>query len=136
MKFWQIIKNAILVSVGHPLTSLSLIVVNAGIFYFSLVKYSFLILFFMGSFMAIFSFWTFFRIYNRMKEKQEKLMEKENEKKQGLSEHKEADQEDDSTQEIAEERSEPALTEGAASSHLNEAESSGNTSTSKPKHET
>lgn len=69
MKFWQLIKNAFLVTLSHPFTSISLIVVNATILYASMGWLKILIPFFMGSFMAIFSFWSFHRIFHRMQTK-------------------------------------------------------------------
>ncbi|MCC2683114.1 MAG: rane protein [Paenibacillaceae bacterium] len=71
MTFWQILKNSILVSIGHPITSVALLVTNLAILYISIAKITFLIPFFMGSLIAFLSFWHFNRIYSRMQFKQE-----------------------------------------------------------------
>jgi len=76
MKFWNIIKNSILITIGHPLTSLSLLIVNLLIIYISLFEYTFLIPFFMGSLIATYSFWMFNRVYIRLQAKQESLIAK------------------------------------------------------------
>lgn len=81
MKFWQLIKNALLVTVSHPFTSISIIIVNGTIIYISLVWLTFLIPFFMGTLMAVFSFWSFHRIYHRMQVKQAELQAKEENEK-------------------------------------------------------
>jgi len=77
MKIGQIIKNAILISIGNPISSVSTLVTNGVIFYVSLAKFTFLIPFFMGSLMATATFWYFYRIYQRMQQKQEELLAKE-----------------------------------------------------------
>jgi uncharacterized membrane protein YesL len=79
MKFWQIVRNAILISFGYPLTSVALVVVNFTIFFVSvsLYQFVFLILFFAGSVVAVFSFWNFRRIFARLQAKREALMAKQ-----------------------------------------------------------
>jgi uncharacterized membrane protein YesL len=85
MKIFQIIKNAILITIGNPLNSLTLIICNGVILYVSTFKFTFLIPFFMGSLMATFSFWQFNRSFTKLQLKQQKMAEKEAEK-QALAE--------------------------------------------------
>ncbi|UQZ82810.1 hypothetical protein SK3146_01970 [Paenibacillus konkukensis] len=77
MKLLQIIKNAVLISIGHPVRSVSMIVLNGVVIYFSLTKFTFLIPFFMGSIIAVISFWHFNTIFGRLQAKQQELAEKE-----------------------------------------------------------
>lgn len=76
MKLFQIIKNALLISIGHPVRSISMIVLNGVVVYFSF-KYTFLIPFFMGSIIAVISFWHFNHIFGKLQMKQQELAEKE-----------------------------------------------------------
>lgn len=76
MKLLQIIKNSLLISIGHPIRSISMIACNFVVIYFSLM-YTFLIPFFMGSLIAIISFWHFNHIFGRLQMKQQELAEKE-----------------------------------------------------------
>lgn len=77
MKFWLLIKNSIVVTLSHPFTSLSILVVNGTIIYVSMTWLTFMIPFFMGTCMAYFSFWSFYRIYHRIQEKQEAFNKKD-----------------------------------------------------------
>jgi uncharacterized membrane protein YesL len=77
MKFFQILKNAILISIGHPIRSLSMIICNGFIMYISFTTFTFLIPFFMGSLMAVVSFWHFNLIFGKLQTKQQALEEKE-----------------------------------------------------------
>lgn len=77
MKLLQIIKNSVLITIGHPVRSISMIVLNGVVIYFSLTKFTFLIPFFMGSIIAIISFWHFNTIFGRLQTKQQELAEKE-----------------------------------------------------------
>ncbi|MFC3770698.1 YesL family protein [Paenibacillus sp. GCM10012303] len=79
MKFWQIIKNCMLITIGNPIMTIFLMVGNGVIVYISLFQYTFLIPFFMGSLMAIVSFWTFHRIFDKMKTVSEKKQLEEEE---------------------------------------------------------
>jgi uncharacterized membrane protein YesL len=74
MKFWQIIKNSFIVAISNPIMAFVLLSSNAFIVYISFSVFGrFLVwLFFMGSLMAIVSFWNFYRIYIRMKMLNEK----------------------------------------------------------------
>jgi uncharacterized membrane protein YesL len=79
MKVLQILKNALLITIGNPLASIALIVCNGVILYISLFKFTFLIPFFMGSLIAIFSFWMFYRSFTRIQAKQQQLEQTEQE---------------------------------------------------------
>jgi len=70
MKLRQLLKNAILITIGRPFRSLFLIFVNAGILYLS-ARFTFLIPFFMGTLMAIVSFWSFYRIFLKVQDLRE-----------------------------------------------------------------
>jgi uncharacterized membrane protein YesL len=83
MKILQIIKNAALITIGNPVRSISMVIINGGVLYVSFTMFTFLIPFFMGSIIAIVSFWHFNLIFGKLQEKQQKLAEKEAEE-QGL----------------------------------------------------
>ena len=56
MKIFQIVKNAILITIGNPINSIVLLICNGVIVYICLTKVNFfLVVFFMGSIMATFS---------------------------------------------------------------------------------
>ena len=65
MKLFQIVKNSMLMTIGQPLNSISLLVLNAAILYISF-RFSFLVVFFMGSLMAAASFWNFHRGFTKI----------------------------------------------------------------------
>jgi uncharacterized membrane protein YesL len=77
MKVLQMVKNAILISIGNPLNSVVLIICNGVILYVSLFKFTFLIPFFMGSLIASFSFWQFHRMFQKLQMKQQELEDQE-----------------------------------------------------------
>jgi uncharacterized membrane protein YesL len=79
MKIGQIIKNAVLITIGSPINSVVLIICNGVIFYISIAKFTFLIPFFMGSISATFSFWQFHRSFQKIQTKQQQLEERERE---------------------------------------------------------
>lgn len=68
MKVFQIFKNSLLMTIGQPFNTLSLLLLNAAIGYISF-KYTFLIMFFMGSLMATASFWSFHRGFTKIQNK-------------------------------------------------------------------
>ncbi len=76
MKLLQLIRNAFIMTLGQPFTSIAILVTNGLILYIS-SKYTFLIPFFMGSLMAYASFWYFYRSFQRIQDKAEKQREKE-----------------------------------------------------------
>lgn len=77
MKTRTLIKNSILFTIGRPLTSLMLLVANSVILYVSFVKITFLIPFFMGSLMGAFSFWSFYKVLQKIQEKEQNQISKE-----------------------------------------------------------
>jgi uncharacterized membrane protein YesL len=79
MKLFQVVKNALLITIGNPIRALSMSVLNGIIIYVSFTKFTFLIPFFMGSLMAVVSFWHFNLIFGKIQEKQQELAEKEEE---------------------------------------------------------
>jgi uncharacterized membrane protein YesL len=78
MKTLQLIKNAILITIGKPLRSLSTLIMAAVVVYIS-TKFTFLIPFFMGSVIAYLSFWNFYIIYQKIQEQAEKAAKAEEE---------------------------------------------------------
>ncbi|MFC0213786.1 YesL family protein [Paenibacillus chartarius] len=80
MKTLQIVKNALLITIGNPLASVALIVINGLILYISVTQFTFLIPFFMGSLVSAFSFFMFYKSFSRLQQKQQELEEKEQEK--------------------------------------------------------
>lgn len=71
MKTLQLIKNAILITLGRPLNSLMLILSNGLVFYLSFFKFTFLIPFFMGSIIAYLTFLQFHRVFTLIQKKRE-----------------------------------------------------------------
>lgn len=71
MKTFQLLKNAILITIGRPFRSLSTVIASGGILFISM-RFTFLIPFFMGSLIAIVSFYNFHLIYLKLKEQQER----------------------------------------------------------------
>ncbi|XEC96490.1 YesL family protein [Paenibacillus tarimensis] len=86
MKTFQLLKNAILITIGRPFRSLSTVLMSGAIIFISF-QFTFLIPFFMGSLIATASFYNFHLIYLKLKEQQEKLAE-------------EVDQEEDEDDEV------------------------------------
>ncbi|AJY73375.1 YesL family protein [Paenibacillus beijingensis] len=72
MKTMQLLKNAVLITIGRPLRSLSTAIVSGVILYISFYKFTFLIPFFMGSIIAYFSFWNFYMVYQKIQSQMEK----------------------------------------------------------------
>lgn len=80
MKFFQLLKNAVLITIGNPITTILLIVTNAAIIYISATKFTFLIPFFMGSLLATVSFFYFHRIFDKIKSRSEREQKEQEEK--------------------------------------------------------
>ncbi|QAY66407.1 YesL family protein [Paenibacillus protaetiae] len=74
MKTFQLVKNALLITIGRPLRSISMVVMN-GVVIFISTKFTFLIPFFAGSIIAYLSFWSFHLIYQKLQEQSEKAKE-------------------------------------------------------------
>lgn len=80
MKFWQIVKNSLLLSIGNPIITILILLSNAGILYIAFQKsLTFMIPFFMGSLMAYITFWFFYSGFNRMQSKLESMQNKQEE---------------------------------------------------------
>lgn len=75
MKLLQLVKNAFIMTMGQPFTSIGILATNAVIVYIS-TRYTFLIPFFMGSVSAFVTFWYFYRGFQRLQDKAEKAKEK------------------------------------------------------------
>ncbi|WP_010491415.1 YesL family protein [Paenibacillus elgii] len=90
MKILQIVKNALLITIGNPVRSLSMIVLNGIVLYVSFNMFTFLIPFFMGSLIAVVSFWHFNLIFGKLQEKQQELAEKEAEQQRLQTENTDA----------------------------------------------
>lgn len=71
MKTFQLLKNAVLITIGKPFRSLSTAIMSGAVIYFS-TKFTFLIPFFMGSIIAYLAFWNFHLIYQKLQEQAEK----------------------------------------------------------------
>ncbi|MFX3633797.1 MAG: YesL family protein [Candidatus Pristimantibacillus sp.] len=71
MKTFQLLKNAVLITIGRPIRSFSTAIMSAAVMYMS-TQFTFLIPFFMGSIIAYLSFWNFHMIYQKLQEQAEK----------------------------------------------------------------
>jgi uncharacterized membrane protein YesL len=72
MKLFQMIKNSILLTLGNPIQSISILVINGFLLYIS-SRFTFLIPFFVGSLIAVSTFWQFNRNLQKIQEKIEKM---------------------------------------------------------------
>jgi len=77
VKFGQLLKNAALMSIGSPLTSIGILLANGVILYLSYFQITFLVPFFTGSLMAFCTYWLYDRSFNRLLEKTRKSEEDE-----------------------------------------------------------
>ncbi|CAM4236250.1 putative membrane protein YesL [Paenibacillus endophyticus] len=71
MKTFQLLKNAVLITIGKPFRSLSTAIMSGAVMYFS-TRFTFLIPFFMGSIIAYLAFWNFHLIYQKLQDQAEK----------------------------------------------------------------
>ncbi|MGO4372419.1 YesL family protein [Paenibacillus sp. MCAF20] len=71
MKTFQLLKNAVLITIGRPFRSLSTAIMAGAVLYFS-TRFTFLIPFFMGSIIAYLSYWNFNLIYQKLQDQAEK----------------------------------------------------------------
>jgi uncharacterized membrane protein YesL len=72
MKLFQMIKNSILLTLGNPIQSISILVINGFLLYIS-SRFTFLIPFFVGSLIAVSTFWQFNRNLQKIQDKFEKM---------------------------------------------------------------
>jgi uncharacterized membrane protein YesL len=91
MKTMQLIKNALLVSIGRPFRSISTLIMACIVFYISL-RFTFLFPFFTASIIGYISFWNFNFIYQKMQAQMEK--QREVAEQNGESTDDDADSED------------------------------------------
>ncbi|MCR2803248.1 YesL family protein [Paenibacillus soyae] len=79
MKTFQLLKNALLITIGKPFRSLSTVIMCGLVIYISFFQFTFLIPFFMGSICAFLAFWNFNIIYIKLQEQAEKMRQAEEE---------------------------------------------------------
>lgn len=90
MKTLQIVKNAIMITLGRPLTTIMIGMTNGFILYISFFHFTFLIPFFMGSVIAYMSFFHFHRMFQKFQDKHSEDEENEdNEKSERISDGEE-----------------------------------------------
>lgn len=79
MKTMQLLKNAVLLTIGRPFRSLSTVILCGFVIYisFSSPKLMFLVPFFTGSVVAIIAFWNFYGIYTKLQDQMQKAAEAE-----------------------------------------------------------
>ena len=77
MKLLQVIKNSFLITIGHPISTISMLVINAFMLYIAtqIQQLTFLLPFFISSLFALSTFWHFYRNFERMQAKMEKAEE-------------------------------------------------------------
>ncbi|MBH5318204.1 DUF624 domain-containing protein [Paenibacillus sp. GSMTC-2017] len=73
MKMFQLIKNALLITLGKPFRSFSTAIMCGFVVYVSFFHIPFLVLFFMGSIVAAVAFWNFNLIYMKLQQQAEKM---------------------------------------------------------------
>ncbi|REE82734.1 putative membrane protein YesL [Paenibacillus taihuensis] len=79
MKTTQLLKNAVLLTIGRPFRSLSTVILCGFVIYisFSSPKLMFLVPFFTGSVVSIIAFWNFYGIYTKLQDQMQKAAEAE-----------------------------------------------------------
>jgi len=73
MKTLQLLKNALLITIGQPIRTLLIGVSNAFVLYVSITQFTFLLPFFTGSLIAAVTFWHFHNGFRKIMTKQEEL---------------------------------------------------------------
>jgi len=76
MKFWTLLKNAALITVGRPLISAGIVIVTFALVYLSIAVFTWMIPFCAVSLIAYFSFRGFYIIYSKVQEIKEQEEEK------------------------------------------------------------
>lgn len=79
MKTFQLIKNAILITIGKPFRSLSTAVLCGAVLYISFTQFTWLLVFFTGSLIAVIAYWNFNFIYNKLQQQLEDMKKSEEE---------------------------------------------------------
>lgn len=72
MKVFQSLKNAVFMTIGRPLVSVMIGIVNIFVVYISIVHMPFLIIAVLGTVIGLVSFWGFYRIYLSVENSHEK----------------------------------------------------------------
>ncbi|MFF2481570.1 YesL family protein [Paenibacillus sp. NPDC058071] len=85
MKTFQLLKNAILITIGKPFRSFSTAIMAIAVMFLS-TRFTFLIPFFMGSIIAYLSFWNFHLIYQKLQDQAEKARQAEEEEAEEFAE--------------------------------------------------
>jgi uncharacterized membrane protein YesL len=80
MTMLQILKSSLLITIGNPIRSITMVIGNGLVLYFSFTQFTFLIPFFMGSLIAVISFWHFNLIFGKLQITQQRMAEEEAEK--------------------------------------------------------
>ncbi|MFD0586672.1 YesL family protein [Paenibacillus sp. GCM10027627] len=91
MKTFQLIKNAVLITIGKPIRSITTALMCGLVIYFSFAHFTFLLPFFTGSVVAFVAYWNFNIIYTKLQEQAEKIRKSE---EQAAEEAAELDRED------------------------------------------
>jgi uncharacterized membrane protein YesL len=112
MKTLHILKNALVITIGRPLTSLMIAATNAFIIYIS-TRFTFLIPFFMGSLIAYMSFFHFHRMFTKVMAKQQEWLERQAQQ-EGAGDGTEGGASASSERKAAERDEEPELSDGGA----------------------
>lgn len=85
MKFWAIMKNSALISIGRPLISVGMVLVNGMLLYISFTTFTWLLPFFTGSLAAYVSFLSFYHVYNKAQQIKEREEEKRKQEEERLA---------------------------------------------------
>lgn len=96
MKTFQVFKNALLITIGRPIRTFIILLLNCAVIYLSFAQFTFLIPFFMGSIIAYLSFHQFYQIFRKTqdqleREKQQEAERLEEEERERLAAESEAD---------------------------------------------
>lgn len=84
MKTLQLVKNALLITIGRPFRALSTVVIAIGVIFIS-TRFTFLFPFFSGSIIAYMAFYNFYQIYLKLKDQMERN-EQDREEEQEVAE--------------------------------------------------
>ncbi|HIW33027.1 MAG TPA: DUF624 domain-containing protein [Candidatus Paenibacillus intestinavium] len=79
MKTLQLIKNAILITIGKPFRSLSTAILCGTVLYISFTQFTWLLIFFTGSIIATIAYWNFNTIYNKLQQQLDDMKKSEEE---------------------------------------------------------
>lgn len=79
MKTFQVIKNSLLITIGKPLRSITTAILVAFIMYMSFTQFTWLLVFFTGSLVAVVSYWNFNLIYVKVQQQMEDMKKNEEE---------------------------------------------------------